>query len=50
MVASSAISVWRLDMRTQRCVIDNRIFLVALDDLYRATMKEHERHDLLSCG
>jgi hypothetical protein len=32
------------------CVIDDRIFLLGLDDLYRDAMKKHERGELLDCA
>lgn len=37
-------------MRVERCVIDNRVFLLGLDQLYRDAMKRQERGELLSCA
>ncbi len=37
-------------MSPQRRIIDNRVFLLALDELYRQAMKEHERNELLYCA
>jgi hypothetical protein len=37
-------------MRTERRVVDNRVFLLGLDKLYRDAMKRHERGDLLRCA
>ncbi len=34
----------------ERRVVDNRVFLLGLDKLYRDAMKEHERTELLSCA
>jgi hypothetical protein len=34
-------------MKTERRVVDNRIFLLGLDELYREAMKRHERDELL---
>jgi hypothetical protein len=34
-------------MRTEKRVVDNRVFLVGLDQLYRSAMKTHERGELL---
>src|SRR5512143_3933390 len=34
----------------QRCVVDNRVFLLGLDALYREAMKHHERTELLACA
>lgn len=31
-------------------VVDNRVFLLGLDDLYREAMKPHERGELLACA
>src|SRR5262245_10918203 len=31
-------------------VVDNRIFLLGLDELYRDAMKRHERGELLLCA
>ena len=30
--------------------VDNRTFLLGLDELYRAAMKRHERGELLECA
>jgi hypothetical protein len=35
---------------TERRVVDNRVFLLGLDELYRAAMKQHEREELLICA
>jgi hypothetical protein len=35
---------------TIRRVVDNRIFLLGLDDLYRKAMKKHEGEELLGCA
>jgi hypothetical protein len=37
-------------MFTDRRVVDNRVFLLGLDKLYRDAMKQHERGDLLRCS
>lgn len=37
-------------MSAERHVVDNRVFLLALDHLYREAMKRHERVELLSCA
>ena len=37
-------------MNTERRVVDNRVFLIGLDDLYREAMKCHERDELLRCA
>jgi hypothetical protein len=37
-------------MTTERRVVDNRVFLLGLDELYRDAMKEHERGELLGCA
>jgi hypothetical protein len=37
-------------MRIERLVIDNRVFLLGLDELYRESMKIHERDELLICA
>ena len=37
-------------MFTTRHVVDNRVFLLALDNLYRDAMKRQERAELLSCA
>ena len=37
-------------MLTERCIVDNRVFLLGLDKLYRDAMKRHERVELLSCA
>jgi hypothetical protein len=34
----------------ERCVVDNRVFLLGLDALYREAMKHHERTELLACA
>lgn len=35
---------------TEQCIVDNRVFLLGLDALYRSAMKEHERTELLNCA
>lgn len=37
-------------MNVQRCIVDNRTFLLGLDQLYRTAMKKHERGELLGCA
>jgi hypothetical protein len=37
-------------MKTDRCIVDNRVFLFGLDELYREAMKRHERDELLRCA
>ncbi len=37
-------------MRIERFVVDNRVFLLGLDELYRESMKAHERDELLICA
>lgn len=37
-------------MNVQRCIVDNRMFLLSLDRLYRDAMKRHEREELLPCA
>jgi hypothetical protein len=37
-------------MFTERHVVDNRVFLFALDQLYREAIKPHEREELLGCA
>ena len=37
-------------MLTERRVVDNRVFLLGLDKLYRDAMKQHERRELLRCA
>jgi hypothetical protein len=37
-------------MFTERRVVDNRVFLLGLDKLYRDVMKQHERGELLKCA
>ena len=37
-------------MKTDRRVVDNRVFLLGLDELYREAMKRHEREELLQCA
>lgn len=34
----------------EHCVVDNRVFLLGLDELYRAVVKRHERDELLHCS
>lgn len=35
---------------SQPHIIDDRIFLIGLDELYRQAMQQHERHELLGCA
>jgi hypothetical protein len=37
-------------MFSERRVVDNRVFLLGLDKLYRDVMKQHERGELLKCA
>jgi len=37
-------------MKTETRVIDNRVFLLGLDELYREAIKPHEMGDLLQCA
>jgi hypothetical protein len=37
-------------MYSERRVVDNRVFLLGLDGLYREAMKQHERGELLLCA
>lgn len=37
-------------MFNKQCVVDNRVFLLGLDKLYRDAMKRHERGELLRCA
>jgi hypothetical protein len=37
-------------MFTEKHVVDNRVFLLGLDKLYRDAMKQHERGELLRCA
>lgn len=37
-------------MKTERRLVDNRVFLLGLDELYRESMKTHERKGLLRCA
>jgi hypothetical protein len=34
----------------ETCVVDNRVFLLGLDELYRRAMKHHEMTELLPCA
>lgn len=34
----------------ERCVVNNRVFLLGLDSLYREAIKPHERGELLGCA
>lgn len=38
------------DLPVERCVVDNRVFLLGLDQLYRDAMQRHERVELLPCA
>ncbi len=37
-------------MKTERRIVNNRVFLLGLDELYREAMKTHERGQLLLCA
>jgi hypothetical protein len=37
-------------MKTERRIVDNRVFLLGLDELYRESMKTHELDELLPCA
>ena len=37
-------------METVKCVVDDRVFLLGLDYLYREAVKKFERSELLSCA
>jgi len=37
-------------MPTERRIVDNRVFLLGLDELYRQAIKWHERLDLFDCA
>lgn len=37
-------------MKTERRVVDNRVFLLGLDEIYRWSIKQHEREELLQCA
>jgi hypothetical protein len=37
-------------MTTETRIVDNRVFLLGLDELYRDAMKAHERTELLGCA
>jgi hypothetical protein len=37
-------------MGVEHRIVDNRVFLLGLDYLYREAMKNHERGELLACG
>ena len=37
-------------MQPDQRIVDNRVFLLGLDELYRETMKTHERNELLRCA
>src|SRR5262249_53590776 len=37
-------------MKTDRRIVNNRVFLLGLDELYREAMKRHERDELLQCA
>ena len=39
-----------LDVRSDRYIVDNRVFLLGLDELYRDAVKPHERGELLDCA
>lgn len=38
------------DQPVERCVVDNRVFLLGLDELYRVAVKQHEQSELLACA
>jgi hypothetical protein len=37
-------------MKTDRRIVNNRVFLLGLDELYREAMKRHEQDELLRCA
>jgi hypothetical protein len=37
-------------MKKERRIVNNRVFLLGLDELYREAMKRHERGELLACA
>jgi hypothetical protein len=37
-------------MSTEQRVVDDRVFVLGLDELYRAAIKKHERGELLACA
>lgn len=37
-------------MNSEVRIVDNRVFLLGLDEFYRESMKQHEREELLSCA
>jgi hypothetical protein len=37
-------------MKTEHRVVNNRVFLLGFDELYRESMKRHERDELLHCA
>jgi hypothetical protein len=37
-------------MKPDRRVVNNRVFLLGLDELYREALKRHERVELLHCA
>jgi hypothetical protein len=37
-------------MSVEHCIVDNTVFLLGLDSLYRDAMKGHERGELLACA
>lgn len=37
-------------MKSQSRIVNNRVFLLGLDELYREAMKQHERTELLRCA
>ena len=43
-------SLVRPDEPRERCVLDNRAFLLGLDGLYREAIQPHERGELLACA
>jgi len=45
-----ALDAWQERMQFTTRVIDNRIFLLGLDGLYRDAVKPHERGELLDCA
>lgn len=38
------------NLPVKRCVVDNRVFLLGLDHLYRDAIQPHERGELLTCA
>jgi hypothetical protein len=50
-IACYAVEALReMRMKTERRIVNNRVFLLGLDELYREAMKRHERDELLRCA